>query len=125
MKTFQEYLDEANAVVPSVSTEEGIAMHAAGDTIFVDVRDSNSLRDTGTIAGAHHVPRGMIELCADEASPFYRDIFQKDAKIALVCGAGVMAALSGKTLMDMGFTDVTNVGGVPGWKEAGGPTEEV
>ena len=125
MKTFNEYMEEANAVVPSVSTEEAIAIHAEGSAVFVDVRDSNSLRDTGTIEGAHHVPRGMIELVADPASPYYRDIFQKDAEICLVCGAGVMAALTGKTLLDMGFTNVTNIGGVPAWKEAGGPTEEV
>ena len=36
---------------------------------------------------------------------------KKDQKIALVCGAGGQAALAGKTLHDMGYTDVVNVGG--------------
>ena len=31
--------------------------------------------------------------------------------------------MAGKTLMEMGFTNVTNVGGVAEWKEAGGPVE--
>ena len=38
--------------------------------------------------------------------------------------AGGQAALSGKTLKEMGFQNVSNVGGFSSWKEAGGPTEE-
>jgi rhodanese-related sulfurtransferase len=41
----------------------------------------------------------------------------------LVCGAGGQAALTGKTMKDMGFSNVTNIGGFPAWKDAGGPTE--
>jgi len=125
MKRMKDYLDEANAVVPRVSPEDGIAIHAKGEAVFVDVRDSNSLRDTGTIAGALHIPRGMVELSADPDAPFFKEELQKDAHICLVCGGGVMAALAGKTLQDMGFTNVTNVGGMKAWKAAGGPSETV
>ena len=125
MKSSQEYIDEANAIVPRVTVEEGIAIHAKGEAVFIDVRDSNSLRQTGTIAGAHHVPRGMVELSADPDSPYHKPVLQKDAHICIVCGAGIMAALSGKTLMEMGFTNVTNVGGMVAWKESGGPSEDV
>jgi rhodanese-related sulfurtransferase len=34
-----------------------------------------------------------------------------------------MAAMAGKTLMEMGFENVINVGGMNAWKEAGGPVE--
>lgn len=125
MKTMKDYLDEANAVVPRVSSEEAISIHSSGAAVFIDVRDSNSLRDTGTIAGAHHVPRGMVELSADPASPYFKPVLQKDSHICIVCGGGVMAALAGKTLLDMGYTNVTNVGGMNAWKEAGGPSEDV
>lgn len=125
MKKAKDYLDEANAVVPRISAEDAIKIHAGGGGVFVDVRDSNSLRQTGTIAGAHHIARGMIELSADPDSPYHRPVLQKDAPIYLVCGGGLMAAMAGKTLMEMGFTNVTNVGGVAEWKEAGGPTEDV
>lgn len=121
MKSAQDYLEEANAIVPRVATEEGIDIHKRGNAVFVDVRDSNSLRKTGTIEGAHHVPRGMIELSADPESQYYKPFFRKDAHICLACGAGLMAALAGKTLKEMGYDKVTNVGGVPAWKDAGGP----
>ena len=125
MKNLKSYLEEANAVVPRISAQEGIKAHANEDAVFVDVRDSNSLRQTGTIAGALHIPRGMIELCADPDTQFYKDALTKDAPIYLVCGGGVMAAMAGKTLQEMGYTNVTNVGGIAEWKEAGGPSEEV
>jgi rhodanese-related sulfurtransferase len=112
MKIAQDYLDEANAVVPSVTVEEGIEIHASGQSVFIDVRDSKSPLQTGTIVGAHHVPRGMIELSVDPESPFHQPFLQKDAHICIVCGGGLMAAMAGKTLMDMGFQNVTNIGGM-------------
>jgi len=123
MKSAKDFLEDAHAVVPKISTQDGIALHASGSAVFVDVRDSGLVKETGTIAGAERIARGMMEFTADPATPFYNDALQKDAKIVLVCGAGGQAALAGKTLVDMGYTDVSNVGGFSDWKEAGGPTE--
>lgn len=123
MRTAADYLDEANTVVPKISVEEGIAKHAAGKSVFVDVRDSGAIKESGTIAGAAQIARGMIEFMADDGHALHNDVLKKDADIVLVCGAGGQAALAGKTLKDMGFQNVSNVGGFPAWKEAGGPTE--
>ena len=125
MKTAQDYLDEANALVPSVTPEEGISIHSEGRAVFIDVRDSKSLERTGTIAGAHHVPRGMIELSADPDSPYHKPFLHKQAHICIVCGAGLMAAMAGRTLVEMGFPNVTNVGGMEAWRQASGPVEHV
>ncbi|MEM0975915.1 MAG: rhodanese-like domain-containing protein [Pseudomonadota bacterium] len=123
MKTAKDFMDEANAVVPRLSAEEGIALYNEGNTLFVDVRDSGLIAQTGTIAGAERIARGMMEFMADDTMPMHNPKLKKDQKIALVCGAGGQAALAGKTLHDMGFTDVVNVGGFKDWAEAGGPTE--
>ncbi|MGJ8535458.1 MAG: rhodanese-like domain-containing protein [Alphaproteobacteria bacterium] len=122
MKTAKDYLDAANTV-PRVSAEEGIAIHKAGDTVFVDVRDSSEIEASGTIEGALRISRGFIEFAADPATPYHNKALQKDAKIALVCGAGGQAALTGKTMQDMGYTAVVNVGGIGDWKDADGPME--
>ena len=123
MKTAADYLEEANAVVPKISIEDGIAKHATGNSVFVDVRDSGAIAESGTIAGAARVARGMIEFMADDGHALHNPVLKKDADVVLVCGAGGQAALAGKTLMDMGFQNVSNVGGFPAWKDAGGPTE--
>ena len=123
MKTAQNYLDEANAAVPKITVEEGMEKHKAGSSVFVDVRDSGDIAASGTIAGAVRVARGMIEFRADETHALHNPALTKDADIVLVCGAGGQAALAGKTLKEMGYTSVSNVGGFPAWRDAGGPTE--
>lgn len=125
MKTAKDYLEAANADVPKMSTEDAIAVQAKGEGVFVDVRDTAAIAASGTIAGAQRVPRGMIEFRADPAvealfDPIFAD---KSAAFYLICGAGGQAALTGKTMKDMGFSNVTNIGGFPAWKDAGGPTE--
>lgn len=125
MKHAKDYMAEANAVVPKMTPEEGIALYdAGGDTVFVDVRDSASIAQTGTIKGAVRIPRGIMEFAADDQTPMHNEALSKDRKIGLICGAGGQAALAGKTLMEMGYTDVVNLGGFPAWKEAGGPSED-
>lgn len=124
MKGSKDYLEEAHAVVPKISTEEGIARHQEGKSVFLDVRDSSDIAHSGTIRGAVRIPRGMIEFAADPNTPFHETRLSYDADIVLVCGAGGQAALAGKTLTEMGYRNVSNVGGFKDWKEAGGPIEE-
>ena len=124
MKTAKDYLDEANAVVTRMSSEDAVAKHAEGGGVWIDVRDSSDIAESGTIKGAERVPRGFMEFAADPNLPFHKEFFQKDAEFYLICGAGGQAALAGKTLKDMGYANVINVGGIGDWKEAGGPTED-
>ncbi len=124
MKSAKDYLDAANSDVPRISSEDAVAKHAAGGVTFIDVRDSADIAKSGTIAGAMRVPRGFIEFAADPSTQFHKPFFQKDAELCLVCGAGGQAALAGKTLKEMGYTNVINVGGIGDWKEAGGPVED-
>lgn len=124
MKTAKDFMEDANAVVPRMSAEDAIAKYNAGGGVFVDVRDSGAIAKTGTIAGAHRIARGMMEFVADPETQFHNDALKKGADLYLICGAGGQAALAGKTLKDMGFANVTNIGGFGGWKEAGGPVED-
>ena len=122
-KSAQDYLAEANAVVPRIETEQGISRHGQQNVVFVDVRDSADIAKTGTIAGALRIPRGFIEFAADSETQFHQPSMQKDAEVILICAAGGQAALAGKTLVEMGYSNVSNVGGFGAWKEQGGPVE--
>ncbi len=124
MKSAKDYLDAANQSVPRLSAEEAIERVKTGNSIVVDVRDSAAIAESGTIAGAVRIPRGFIEFAADDATPFHNAAMKKDADILLVCAAGGQAALAGKTLQDMGYTSVSNIGGVSDWKDAGGAMED-
>ena len=41
----------------------------------------------------------------------------------MFCAAGGQAALAGKTLKEMGYKNVYNVGGIADWVAAGGQSE--
>ena len=124
MKTSSEYLKQANAVVKRIDVKSGIERHKAGNAVFIDVRDSAEIASTGTIKGSLQIPRGFIEFAADETTPFHNKALSKDQEIILVCGAGSMAALTGKTMIEMGYKNVNNVGGIGDWIKAEGPIED-
>lgn len=125
MKTAKSFLNEANSLVSKIDAKSAISIHQNnGTAVFVDVRDSSDIAQTGTIKGAHRIPRGVIEFFADPETPVFNEALQKDAEIYLVCGLGGQAALAGKTLQDMGFSNVKNAGGIGAWKDAGGPMED-
>ena len=123
MKTSSSELEAANKIVTKIDVNTAIEKHKTGKAIFIDVRDGLDINQTGTIKGALRIPRGFIEFAADPETPFHNNALKKDADIVLVCGAGGMAALTGKTLVEMGFKSVSNVGGFSSWKEGGGPVE--
>lgn len=124
MKTAQDFLDEANQTVPRISAEEAVAKYKQGGGVFIDVRDSGDIAKSGTIKGAQRIARGFMEFAADEnLEQFHNPALKKDADIYLICGVGGQAALAGKTLQEMGFKNVTNIGGIGDWKDAGGDME--
>ena len=112
MKTAQDFLKEANEIVEKIDTLDAIKKHGSDTTIFIDVRDSGDIQKTGTIKDALTIPRGFIEFAADDQTPYFNTKLNKNSEIILVCGAGGQAALSGKTLIEMGYSNVKNVGGI-------------
>ena len=121
--TVKALLEAANAAVPRISGQEARARLAEG-ALLLDVRDVPELEAAGRAAGAHHVPRGMLEFRADPASPFADAELRPDRTIILHCASGGRAALAGKTLKDMGYRDVYNLGGLKDWIDSGGALVE-
>ncbi len=119
----KDLLEAANAAVPRLSFAEAQEMMAKGNTLVVDVRDAPEVEKTGKVAGALHVSRGMLEFRADPASPYHNKAFAKDKTILLYCASGGRSALGAKTLKDLGFANVYNLGAFKDWAESGGAVE--
>ncbi len=101
-------------------------MHERDDVLLVDIREIQETVDLGTIPGAVHAPRGMLEFWADPASPYYRDYFDENKRIVVFCAGGGRSAFAAKALIDMGFHDVAHLeAGFNGWKKAGEPVQDV
>jgi rhodanese-related sulfurtransferase len=122
-KNVKDMLAEANSVVPKLSPAEAVEKIRSGDVLVVDVRDPTEVQQSGKIKGAVNVSRGMLEFRADPESQYHNSAFQKDKTILLHCASGGRSALAGKTLQDMGYTDVFNIGSFKDLAEAGIDTE--
>ena len=116
---FKDMLAEANAVVESVSVQDLDYLLDDDEVVLVDVRGSVERETEGTIPGSVHVPRGLLEFHADPDCPIYKDALQLERRLILFCGTGGRSALAGKTLLDMGYADVSSLaGGYAAWRKA-------
>jgi rhodanese-related sulfurtransferase len=124
-KGFQALVDEAMEEVKSYSVESVKARLADPAVQIVDIRDARELERDGTLPGAFHAPRGMLEFWVDPASPYFKPVFGDAGKeFILFCGAGWRSALATKTLLDMGMTNVAHIdGGFAEWVKQGAPVE--
>jgi rhodanese-related sulfurtransferase len=120
----KQMLEAANAAVPKITPAEAREMIAKGGTLVVDVRDAGEVAASGKAAGAVNVSRGMLEFRADPDSPYHDKSFSKDKSVIVYCASGGRSALAGKTLRDLGYDKVYNVGGFKDWVEAGGAVEK-
>jgi rhodanese-related sulfurtransferase len=116
--------DAANAVVPRITPAQGRDLIAEGNTLILDVRDAPEVANSGKVAGALNVSRGMLEFRADPESPYYDKNFSKNKTILVYCASGGRSALSGKLLKDMGYDHVYNLGAFKDWAEGGGAVEK-
>ena len=122
MTNINELLREANELVPRINFDDASALVDDPNTITLDVREEQELRESGMIKGAIHVPRGLLEFV------FRPEDYVKEPekmKILVYCAAGARAALAAKTLIYIGYKDVFNLGGFKEWVENGGEIEVI
>jgi sulfur-carrier protein adenylyltransferase/sulfurtransferase len=85
---------------------------------LVDVREKDEFR-AGYIPGAVHLPRGFLEMQAEQRLP------DKSAEIIVYCAGGTRSAFAAKTLAELGYTNVTSANpGFVRWKDLGYGIEE-
>ena len=122
MTNINELLREANELVPRINFDDASALVDDPNTIILDVREEQELRESGKIKGAIHVPRGLLEFV------FRPEDYVKEPekmKILVYCAAVARAALAAKTLIYIGYKDVFNLGGFKEWVENGGEIEVI
>lgn len=119
----KQLIEAANALVPRIGMAEARALIAKG-ALVVDVRDAPEVEKSGKVDGALHVSRGMLEFRADPASPYHDKQFDPARAIIVYCASGGRSALSGRTLKDLGYAEVYNLGAFKDWAENGGDIEK-
>jgi rhodanese-related sulfurtransferase len=119
----KQMMGAANAAVPRITPGQAKEM-IENNALVVDVRDAPEVQQSGKVAGAINVSRGMLEFRADPETPYHDKNFDKSKSIILYCASGGRSALAGKVLKDMGYTKVYNLGAFKDWAESGGSVEK-
>lgn len=109
----KQMLEAANEAVPRVTSEEAQALIGEG-ALLVDVRDGSEVAASGKLSGAVNVSRGMLEFRADAEHPYHDQAFRTDRPVILYCASGGRSALAGRTLQEMGYARVYNLGAFQG-----------
>jgi rhodanese-related sulfurtransferase len=120
MKTAAHLVAEAKALIENLSPEEVARELRHGHPLLVDVREPEERLAHGSIPGAIHAPRGMLEFSADPTSAYYRPEFDPFRRTILYCASGSRSALAVAAMQALGYTRVAHLdGGLKAWQEAG------
>jgi rhodanese-related sulfurtransferase len=112
MKDLKNLIEEANEIIPKISCKT--LTESKNQCFVLDVREGSEVIEKGAIDNSVNIPRGLVEMkLAPDASQF-----PAETPIVVYCGGGSRAALAGKTLVELGFTNVRNLdGGYRAWEE--------
>lgn len=123
-KSIMDQVAEAKKLVSPISPKDAMGMVEREDVLIVDVREAPEIAESGKVAGALHVSRGMIEFRADETIPSHNTAFAKNKTIILYCASGGRAVLCGVALMELGYKNVRSMGAFKDWVEVGGAVDK-
>lgn len=123
-RTAAQLVQDARSGIENLTPDQVAAEAAAGKALLVDVRDAPERSANGTIPGAIHASRGMLEFYADPSSPYHKAEFDPGKRVILHCASGGRSALAAQTLKSMGYANVAHLdGGFKAWQAAGKPVE--
>jgi rhodanese-related sulfurtransferase len=123
-RTVDDLLAAARARLVRLTPEQAFAAQAAG-ALLIDVRGDDQLRDHGSIPGAIHIPRNVLEWRVDPSCAA-RDprIARLEAVLVVICQQGYQSSLAASNLHDLGLTRATDLdGGFEAWRAAGLPID--
>lgn len=90
------------------SSEAYNIIESEEDYIVIDVRESDEYL-SGHVKNAVNVPLGELENQIDQI------VLDKDKLILVYCQSGRRSEEASKVLVDMGYTNVNNFGGLNNW----------
>lgn len=98
-------------VINKMTHQQAIeAMNEDGSIVLVDVRTVEEFA-TGYVAGSINIP------IDDIASTFESQISNKDTRLFIICRSGNRSALASEQLKKMGYTNITDIGGIINWPQ--------
>ena len=112
IKSSQTLVSEALKEIKTISTDEAYKLIKEGNSNLIDIRDVRELQKEGSVEGATHIPRGMLEFWLDPESAYFKNgKLDLEKEMVLFCAGGLRSALAAKSLKEMGFEKVSHIDG--------------
>ena len=107
-----ELVNKALKEIKTISTDEAYKLIKEGNSNLIDIRDVRELQKEGSVEGATHIPRGMLEFWLDPESAYFKNgKLDLEKEMVLFCAGGLRSALAAKALKEMGFEKVSHIEG--------------
>jgi len=119
-KTLEALLEIANKQIRRLDFAESLDLIKNTECVIIDVREESEVLNQGLIKDAIHIPRGLIEFKLSPNSLNNPANINADTNLLIYCAGGYRSALAAKTLSDLGFKNVFNLGGYQEWIDSGG-----
>tara|TARA_Y100000590_G_C15351564_1_gene875381 strand:+ start:355 stop:738 length:384 start_codon:yes stop_codon:yes gene_type:complete len=112
IKSLQTLVSETSKEIKTINVDEAYQMVQDKSCNLIDIRESNELENSGSIEGASHIPRGMLEVYLDPNSPVFQNgKLDQNKEFVLFCAGGIRSALAVKSLKDMGYQKISHIDG--------------
>ena len=112
IKSSQALVAEALKEIKTIDTDQAFKMVEEKKCNLIDIRDVRELEREGRVESSNHIPRGMLEFWLDPESPYFKEgKLDQNKEMVLFCAGGLRSALAAKTLIDMGFKNVSHIDG--------------
>jgi rhodanese-related sulfurtransferase len=118
-------LSDARSRLERVDASQAVDAVAQG-AVLVDIRSDRQREADGTIPGAVHHRRNVLEwrLDPDSGASDPQLSGDLDRRVILVCDAGYQSSLAAAVAQDLGFANATDLaGGFQAWRAAGLPID--
>lgn len=99
----------ADGEVQDLDSAQGRALIDQGEVLVVDVRSLEEYRE-GHLVGAQHIPVEDEELWAART-----EALDPEQPVVVYCRTGRRSEIAGQLLVEAGFTQVYDLGGVTDW----------
>ena len=119
-KTYKNLISEVLPQIREIFPWDLADLCETQEIVIVDIREPEEVAQ-GSIQGALHVPRGILEAACDwgysETIPHL--VAARDKPVVLACRSGNRSALAAFTLQLMGYQHVYSLKtGIRGWNDA-------
>jgi rhodanese-related sulfurtransferase len=115
------FIKEARSHIVEWDAETAEENLGAGGVLVIDVREPDEF-NSGHIAGALNIPRGILEAAADPTTKHRHPVLctAHDQPILLYCHSGGRSAMAAWVLKQMGFEQAYSLaGGLECWEAEG------